>query len=319
MVLLLKNVLVILCMFLGGCVSVHDISSSSKGIAVKTLRPPEINESTECGDISMVMVEVTTSPDITQKYNHVIKEKAKIVLADTPYLTIREMVDESAKKGATEIEAVHHFLKFDVNLLDIQREKNKVEILIGIVAHLQKLRGDSYFECGVKDSVNNYTWQGNNLPSQECMVRDALERCLSSLIRQISPKEVCVYRPLKSGNDVCSRVSNLLDSDNCDLARDLAQDYLKRHPDDESVLYNLGVAFECLASKSRKQEEKISYLEDAETAYNTYLVLNAEDEDAQTARQEVKQSLSLYSLAGEKQSDADSGLFNETMEGIKIY
>jgi hypothetical protein len=267
----------------------------------------------------MVMVEVTTSPDITQKYNHVIKEKAKIVLADTPYLTIREMVDESAKKGATEIEAVHHFLKFDVNLLDIQREKNKVEILIGIVAHLQKLRGDSYFECGVKDSVNNYAWQGNNLPSQECMVRDALERCLSSLIRQISPKEVCVYRPLKSGNDVCSRVSNLLDSDNCDLARDLAQDYLKKHPDDESVLYNLGVAFECLASKSRKQEEKISYLEDAENAYNTYLVLNAEDEDAQTARQEVKQSLSLYGLAGEKQSDADSGLFNETMEGIKIY
>ena len=319
MKILKKHLLFLLVVLLGGCVSGHSISSSGKGITVKTLRPPEINEAEKCGNISMVMVEVTTSQDITQAYNDVIKEKAKIVLADTPYLTIREMVDESAKKGVTEIEAAHHFLKFNVNMLDIQRSQNRVDIEISIVAHLQKMRGDSYFECGVKDSVDHYTWQGDNLPSQECMVREALGRCLSSLIRQISPKEVCVYRPLKSGSSACGRVANLLDSDNCDLARDLALESLQTDPDNENLLYNLGVAYECLAAKSQKQEEKIKFLKKAEHAYNKYLMLDAEDEDVQTARQEVKQSLSLYHAARDKQSHAQSGLSEDSMEGIKIY
>ncbi|WP_462324931.1 tetratricopeptide repeat protein [Desulfoplanes sp.] len=317
--MLKKHLLVVFLLLLGGCVSGHGISSCGKGITVKTLRPPEINEAEKWGDISMVMVEVTTSPDITQAYNAIIKEKAKIVLADTPYLTIREMVDESAKKGVTEIEAAHHFLKFNVDLLDIQGSQNRVDIEIGMVAHLQKLRGDSYFECGVKDSVDHYTWQGDNLPPEDCMVREALGRCLASLIRQISPKEVCVYRPLKSGGNVCSRVANLLDSDNCDLARDLALEELASDPDNESLLYNLGVAYECLASKSHKQEKKVEFLEDAEEVYNKYLMLDAQDEDVQTARHEVKESLSIYQVARDKQSRAQSGLSDESTDGIKIY
>ncbi len=282
----------------GGCVT-----SNSTGITVDTLRRPDLTEWEQCGEVSLVLVEVDSASGVGKEYTRVVSEKAKAILGETPYFTMREMIDEGARKGPAEIVAAHHFLEFQINMLEISGDRTRKEIDIGIAAHLKKESGDSYIECGVKEFSDSYVWQGKDLPSQNIMVSEASERTLKRLIRMIAPKKVSVYREIKGGSGKMGDVAHFLDNGNCELAKETASKIYDQDPDNPKAVYDLGVASECLASQSREQKEKLRFLRKAKHYYSLYMKKESSDEAVQMAMQDVSRSIRLYEKAFNKQKN----------------
>ncbi len=310
-----------------GCSTTGSAFSSGKGVLVDLLEQPELTEWKQCGELSLVLVEVEASPDVSEEYNQLFLEKAKSKLSSTPYFTMREMLDKSARKGVTEFEAAHHFLKFRINTLNIQKLQGSFRvgnsIDLGITASLKKSSAESDINCGVKEFSDTYTYEASagsksSLPTLNSQVSGSMDKALDRLIRKISPKKKTVYRPLKSGMGPSSRIAELLDGENCELARDMAAEHVKNQPEDLDALYDLGVAYECLARQSKDQEAKIVNLRKARSVYAQYVMQDTSDQDALQAMKDVSTSLKLFAAAAEKQEKAMSKMKGGGGGGLDI-
>ena len=73
---------------------------------------------------------------------------------------------------------------------------------------------------------------------------------------------------------------------------------------DADLLYNAGVAIECMAWKRAiKQETQARYLQEAEKYYRRAAALAPEDGDMQRASREVSYEVETFFVSGSAQSD----------------
>ena len=311
--------LVVLVFALGGCKTMGAMTKSSDGIAVEVLMPPDMKEWSGCGTPSLILVNVDKSnKQITKRQNAVLLQKAKVKLSDVPYFTLREMVDSKAGKGVNEVVAPHHFLTFKIDFLEIVDNSDETDLFktvnIEVSAMMKKSNGDdSYTNCGTKsfeDSVISQApaYDKADFPSDAKMTYMAMDSVVDMVVRQISPKRVCLFRPLRSGGGETGRAATLIDSGNCDIALEVLGKALSVNRDDTDALYNTGVVYECLARKSATEDERLENLAKANAVYRSAIAVGDDSDDLLKAAAQVKQTLYFFAKGKAKAKKAQDKL-----------
>ncbi|WP_319759135.1 hypothetical protein [Maridesulfovibrio sp.] len=301
---------------LSGC---KTMGKSGDGIAVEMLMPPDMDEWSGCGNPSLILVDVDKSNKrITKRQNAILLQKSKERLSEVPYFTLREMVNSKAGKGVDEVVAPHHFLTFKVDLLEVVDNSDETDLYktvnLAISATMKKSNGDdSYTNCGTKSFMDSVTSQAPaydkaDFPSNAKMTYMAMDSVVDMVARQISPKRIHIYRPLRTGGEGLSRVAKFIDSGNCDIALDALGDTLSADQKNTDALYDVGVAYECMARKSISEDERLNYLARSNAVYRKAIALGDDSEDLLKAASQVKQSLSLYAKGKSKAKMAQDKL-----------
>ncbi|XPV75559.1 MAG: hypothetical protein ACNI27_13065 [Desulfovibrio sp.] len=310
----------IVVMLLGtGCKNPVDLlsrGSSKSGIAVDIVEQAEIEEWKGSGEIHSLRLSVTNSPNIKNKYESHLLSLANEKIQETPYFRIREFSNKSAMKGIGEIVAPHHFLKFKITTLSLPPAKVvdgtlKRSVEIGLSATLLKsTSGDGYTLCGKKNfrdvlTVQVPEYEAASMPSGKTLIYDALDQAVDMLVRQISPKEISVFRSLRSARAL-EGVSTLIRLGDCEEAlmdlRVLSGDV--GAPGDESDMssavekdgdyyYTAGLAYECLSSDSTNRDKRIRYTAKAYKSYRNAYKAGDRSEELMRAMKEVKTTLKL--------------------------
>ena len=134
------------------------------------------------------------------------------------------------------------------------------------------------------------------------MIKEAVRRA----VRQFVPVKRTVLRPVKTGGDeLVEKSGQMIDGGNCRGAYEAIKPVVKS-PDckDADLLYNAGVAVECMAWKRAiKQETQARYLQEAEKYYRRAASLAPEDGDMQRASREVSYEVETFFVSGSAQSD----------------
>jgi hypothetical protein len=133
-----------------------------------------------------------------------------------------------------------------------------------------------------------------SLPSDQVLLRQAVRHALEDVVSTFVPKKVPTLRPVHGLSGPLTRSSDLLLAGNCQDALGLLQQHLTPNGGHPQVLYNAGVAAECVATQERNQKRKGQALEVSVNYYKQALALGATDVDLQRARREAQQTLDFY-------------------------
>lgn len=279
-----------------------------KGIVVNVLRPITMEEGINCGKISLIFVDLQTFPSnelqLTSSEETMLIEEARSKIERTGFLQMNEGILRDHHSN-------YHFLTFKIYKLTIKRNSGNKIASIGVSASFSK--GNT--ECYTVNFMEEFTRSEN--ASDWKFKRDVVAKALDNLIRKFVPKKVKTLRPVFGASGDAARISDLLNGGNCKLALSLAKIALKKNPNDKNLLYNAGVAIECLASNTINQQQKVALLEKAQSYYLQALHLDSDQEEIQRAEMEVEIQRELYKETFRRQKDVIKK--SKKDEGTRIY
>ncbi|MBF0621563.1 MAG: hypothetical protein HQL54_06510 [Magnetococcales bacterium] len=283
-----------------------------KGVAVKVLRPVTMVQGNTCNAVNLIWIDqerVISSEGIflSGVERSQLAEKARSVVNETGFLQSTSLPPESDSVR-------YHTMLIKLINMDIDQAQTaahatktgRIELSIAL-----KEGGElsGFTECYSTDFSKEIVrrvpkYKHSQLPSDFDMKKMLIARAIRSVLRKFTPARVSTFRPVYGGLGEAAKVSDLLNGGNCKLAFKVALTALKDNETDQSMLFNAGVAAECLAGKSRKQLEKIKALKKSLEFYEKVLMASPSDKEANRAAKEVAQTLELYGDAASNQSDS---------------
>jgi len=293
-----------------GCGGVSP-SMPKKGIIVNVVQQAKHRPgSLQCNDDNFVMSYIYVGPDtvkgpISKNEKWLIATYAKAALKETSYITPVTMKYEPGYD-----DKIYPIMTINVIKDSIVKRKPRPDMIekYGVfTAQIDVKIPGSGVVCNssepvtVSVSYKEPIYKENFLPSDEeihqYLVKSAIKKAVSSFV----PVTKTIFRPVMNGSGIVGKSAEMLNADNCEMAKDMLLDYLKEHQDDKAY-YNLGVSYECLA-KSKEITEVRPFLLKALDAYTQAVKLEPSNFYYNQARKEIKDELRLLKKVRKKTKD----------------
>ena len=292
-------------LLLGACAMVPQ--APSKGALVKVYRANPVKEGLVCsvgGDQGLSFIYVgaqTVSGDIKDEEKRVIAQYAKAVLGETRFINVM---------GVPAGEGEYPDLSIRVHSYKVDTKKSGERVTRdGKFQTSFSIKQAGMLECATADPVlveKHYeapSYNAKKLPSiarvQEQMVKEAVRQ----VVRQFVPTTSTELRPIKGGNEMAERAGKMIDGGNCTGAYEGVR-MVAESPqcNDADLLYNTGVALECMAwNSANDQKSQVNYLRKAKELYQRAAFLKPGDADIQKAAKEVSYEVDTFFASFERQ------------------
>ncbi len=266
--------------------------------------------SLQCNDKNFAMSYVYVGPDtvkgaVSKNEKWLIATYAKAALKETSYITPVTIKYEPGYD-----DKMYPIMTINVikNSIFKRKTANMVEKYGIFTAQIDIKVPGSGVVCNSSEPVTvtvKYTepiYKENFLPSdeeiEEYLVKTAIKEAVSSFV----PTTRTILRPVMfSGSEVVKKSAEMLNADNCEMAKDLLENYVKTHKD-ANAYYNLGVSYECLA-KSKDITEVKPYLKKALKYYTKAVELEPSNYYFNQARKEIKDELRVLNVVKRKSKE----------------
>jgi len=291
--------------FLTGCATTSYVSS--KGALVNVYRPNTIKEGLVCssgGDEGISFMYVgsdTISGNVSRADKSLIAQYARAVLGETRFIN---PVTVSSMEG----EYPDLSIKV-INFKVITKREGGVIKRYGVFQANFSVRQAGMLEWPTADPIlieKTYVqpaYRKDKHPSvlrvKERLIKEAVRR----VVRQFVPVKSTVLRPVKGMTGMAKSAADMINAGNCIGAYEI----LKPMADspackDAAVLYNAGVALECMAwNNANDINTQQRYLSKALKYYRRAAMLKPSDQDIQKAMGDLSYELSTAFSSAKRQ------------------
>jgi hypothetical protein len=252
---------------LAGCATLSDFSSFKKQreVLVEVVRPSQMEEG-GCKTIHLVYLspeKVLSAQGVRVSYasRQMIAEEIRRLLNETGY--IKSTTVPSDLEDADFHDMIVKVTSFEVKSSQQGNYRRKTAFVdLSLV-----LKEGGLQECySITPPVSDHTAQvpihrDQSLPSDQVLLRQAVRHALEDVVSTFVPKKVPTLRPVHGLSGPLTRSSDLLFAGNCQDALVMLQQHVTPNGGDPQVLYNAGVAAECVATQERNQKRKGQALE----------------------------------------------------------
>lgn len=295
-------------LFLLSCAST---GPKKTGALVKVYRPNVETASLACstpqskGISFMYVGPETISGQAGSKEKKLITQFARSVLSETRVIN---------PIGIPPMEGEYPNLSIDVLELSVvdRKQQNRI-IRKGVFEANINIRQMGLIDCATTEPISiekQYeapSYKSETLLSPRKLKGKMIKEAVRQAVRQFVPVKRTVLRPVKTGGDyLVEKSARMIDGGNCRGAYEAIKPIVKS-PDcrDAEMLYNAGVAVECMAWKrALKQETQARYLQEAEKYYRKAANLSPDDGDMQRASKEVSYEVEAFFVSRGAQNDA---------------
>jgi hypothetical protein len=292
------------------CLSCAATGPSKTGALVKVYRPNVETSSLACstpqskGISYMYVGPETVSGQAGLKEKKLITQFARSVLSETRVIN---------PIGIPPMEGEYPNLSIDVLELSVKDQKTRNRIIRkGVFEANINIRQMGLIDCATTEPISiekQYqvaSYKRENLVSPRALKGKMIQEAVRRAIRQFVPVKRTVLRPVKTGGDeLVEKSARMIDGGNCRGAYETIKPVAKSpgcHNAD--LLYNAGVAVECMAWKRAiKQETQARYLQEAEKYYRRAASLAPDDQDMQRASREVSYEVDTFFVSSGAQND----------------
>jgi len=289
---------------------------ATTGALVNVYHPNLIKEGLVCttqgksGISFMYVGPETVSGQVTSHEKEVIAQYAKAVLGDTRFINAVSVPSMEGEYPDLSIR-VHQFF------VNTKRERDRI-VRDGVFQASFSIRQAGILECSTSEPIlieKHFEvpyYKSEALPSElrikEIMVKEAVRR----VIRQFVPVKSRVLRPAKMEGTWAKKAAAMINAGNCRGAYEVLK-LLADNPNctDAGIIYNAGVALECLAwNEANDQPTQARYLNKAMEYYHRAAFLKPNDADMQRAVRDVSYELeTVFASFGRQQKT--KGLLKE--------
>lgn len=304
---LLPAALTVSSLFLLSCLTT---GPSKTGALVKVYRPNVETASLACstpeskGISYMYVGSETISGQAGLREKKLITQFARSVLSETRVIN---------PIGIPPMEGEYPNLSIDVLELSVTDKTHRNRIIRkGTFLANISIRQMGLIDCATTEPISIVkTYEAPSYKSETLisprelkgkMIKEAVRRA----VRQFVPVKRTVLRPVKTGGDeLVDKSAQMIDGGNCRGAYEVIKPIVKS-PDcrDADLLYNAGVAIECMAWKRAiSQETQARYLQEADKYYRRAALLAPDDRDMQRASREVSYEVETFFVSGGAQGD----------------
>ena len=283
---------------------------SKTGALVKVYRPNVETASLACstpqskGISFMYVGPETISGKAGAKEKKLITQFARAVLSETRVIN---------PIGIPPMEGEYPNLSIDVLELSVaDRKKQNRIIRKGVFEANINIRQMGLLDCATTEPISiekQYeapSYKAETLLSPRKLKGKMIKEAVRRAVRQFVPVKRTVLRPVKTGGDeMVEKSAQMIDGGNCRGAYEAIKPIVKS-PDcrDAEMLYNAGVAVECMAWKrALKQDAQARYLQEAEKYYRKAASLAPNDCDMQRASREVSYEVEAFFVSSGAQND----------------
>ena len=280
------------------------------GALVKVYRPNVETASLACstpqskGISYMYVGPETISGQAGPKEKKLITQFARSVLSETRVIN---------PIGIPPMEGEYPNLSIDVLELSVVDQKSKNRIAReGVFEANINIRQMGLIDCATTEPISvvkTYevpSYKSETLISHRELEGKVIKEAVRRAVRQFVPVKRTVLRPVKTGGDqLVEKSAQMIDGGNCSGAYEAIKPVVKS-PDckNADLLYNAGVAVECMAWKRAiRQETQARYLQEAERYYRKAANLSPEDDHMQRASRELSYEVETFFVSGTAQHD----------------
>lgn len=292
------------------CLSCASTGPSKTGALVKVYRPNVETASLACstpqskGISFMYVGPETISGQAGPKEKKLITQFARSVLSETRVIN---------PIGIPPMEGEYPNLSIDVLELSVvdQKKQNRITRK-GVFEANINIRQMGLIDCATTEPISivkQYeapSYKSETLLSPRKLKGKMIKEAVRQAVRQFVPVKRTVLRPVKTGgDDLVEKSARMIDGGNCRGAYEAIKPIVKS-PDcsNADMLYNAGVAVECMAWKGAlKQETQARYLQEAEKYYRKAASLAPDDGDMQRASREVSYEVEAFFVSSGTQND----------------
>lgn len=290
---------------------------SSKGALVKVYRANPVKEGLVCsvgGDQGLSFIYVgpqTVSGAVNEEEKRVVAQYAKAVLGESRFINAM---------GVPAGEGEYPDLSIRVHSYGVDTKKSEGRVSRdGKFQASFSIKQAGMLECATADPVlveKHYeapSYSAEKLPSIARVQEQIVKEAVRQVVRQFVPTTSTELRPIKGGSDLADRAGKMIDGGNCEGAYDGVR-MVADSPQcsDPDLLYNTGVALECMAwNKANDQKSQADYLRKAKAMYQRAAFLKPGDSDIQKAAKEVSYEVDTFFASFERQK--------KTRETLKQY
>lgn len=279
------------------------ITTSKKGALVKVYRANTETASLNCSTAEdegvhfMYVGPETIKGKVNEREKKMIAQYARAVLNEARMINSFGIID-----------AEYPNLSIDVLELDVTTKKTKYRISKeGTFSVNINIKQAGLIDCATTDPISiskhyeTAAYKSDNLQAdqkiKEMMVKQAVRRA----IRQFVPVKSNVLRTVKTGGDLVEKAALMIDAGNCRGAYEsIAPAVNNPNCKDAELLYNAGVAAECMAwNGAYKSNDRTAYLQKAKEHYQRAAMINPRDADMQKASKEVAYEVDINIIATE--------------------
>ena len=306
----------VVALILGGCAASTGVHT--KGVIVNVVEPPKQNpDSLQCNqDVTMSYVYVgddTVKGNVTKSEKKLIASYAKAALKETSYIT-----PVANKYDPGYDEKVFPIMGIDVIKNSIRTYKPRADTVAikGVfIAQIDIHTPGSGVICkssqpiSIEIEYKEPDYKSNLLPSKDAileeMVKEAVKRAVSTFV----PVSDTILRKVKDGSGVIGESAKMIDANNCEMARDILQEYIQKHPNDDKAYYNLGVSYECM-TKDVSKKQLYTLLQKALWAYTKAVRLKPTDKEYNSARKDIARQLKILGVVSQRSKEIKSYIKN---------
>jgi hypothetical protein len=292
------------------CLACAATGPSRTGALVKVYRPNVETASLACstpqskGISYMYVGPETISGEVDLMEKKLITQFARSVFSETRVIN---------PIGIPPMEGEYPNLSIDVLALSVsdQNRKNRIIRKGNFEANIN-IRQMGLLDCTTTEPISiekQYeapSYKAESLLSPRKLKGKMIKEAVRRAVRQFVPVKRTVLRPVKTGGDkLVEKSGRMIDGGNCrgayESVKPVAKDPGCRNAD---LLYNAGVAVECMAWKGGiKQETQARYLREAEKYYTKAANLAPGDGDIQRASREVSYEVEAFFVSRSAQHD----------------
>jgi len=301
----------LLSLFLAACAAT---GPSKKGALVNVYRPNPVKEAMACttqgeqGISYMYVGAETVSGKVVGEEKRVIAQYARAVLGQTRFIN---PISVPAMSGE------YPDLSIRVHRFSVKTKKTGGRITReGLFQASFSIRQAGMIECSTSDPIlieKHYeapVYKKERLPSpirvKEAMVKEAVKR----VVRQFVPVKSSVLRPIKTDGELTNKAAQMIDAGNCRGAYEVLKPAASDPKcEDPALLYNTGVAMECMAwSVANDQKTQVRYLTKAGEFYKRAAIMKPEDREMQKAMKDVFYELDTFFASFKRQKTTGKSL-----------
>lgn len=302
----------IIAIIFGGCAT---SSINKNGVIVNIVKPPKHHTgSLQCNGKNMIMSYIYVGQDsvhgaVSKTQKKLIFSYAKAALKETSFIT---PVGNKYMPGYDDkiypIMSIN-VIKDEIKILhpreDIIQKKGSFIAQIDI-----KVPGSSVVCSSSKPSSIEFAYQepiyeSNKLPSnsyiEEVMVKEAVKEAVASFV----PVTETIFRPVLDGDGAVGESAKMLNNDNCEMAKEILEEYVEKNRKNSKAFYNLGVSYECLAKSDDIKNIKPILIK-ALNAYTNAVKLDSSNETYNRAREDIYQQINVLKNVSNKSRDVKS-------------
>lgn len=139
----------------------------------------------------------------------------------------------------------------------------------------------------------------DQLPSRDEIIEKLVKEATRKAIATFVPLRKTILRQLEPGDGVIGQSIEMIDHENCAMAKNLLSEYIAQNKEDAKAMYTLGVAYECMA-KGRGIQEAKEYLFRSWAQYKKAADKNRSNTLYNQAAQQLEYETSILATVQEK-------------------